>query len=249
VAISDRCYEEDNNSIYDNDERLSDELRSSLYSILDKNEGKLRRLKDVRTLIDCYKKTKEYKQQVEEQGIVPFIVNKTTEELLKQVEPYYIGSIVKNIEIQTRIKKDEDSVEVNSKIDFDATLKPYIEFTIEINKKESYSLKFTFQIETSAHVKKLRFTRNTQRGKSIHIEKFGIKIELFLIQILFSDLITRSSQLSLDKKMKLGSKSFDIHDLSLYAKHTGLNKEILCTKCNSINSTESNYCSRCGFKL
>ena len=42
-------------------------------------------------------------------------------------------------------------------------------------------MKFTFQIETSAHVKKLRFTRNDQRGKSIHIEKFGIKIELYTI--------------------------------------------------------------------
>jgi hypothetical protein len=84
---------------------------------------------------------------------------------------------------------------------------------------QSYLVKFTFKIETSAHVKKLRFTRNAHRGKSIHIERFGIKIELFLIQILFSDLITTSSHLSLDKKMKLGSKSFDIHDLSLYATH------------------------------
>ena len=69
-------------------------------------------------------------------------------------QTYYIDSIVRNIEIQTRIRKYEDSVEVNSKIDFDATLKPYVEFIIEINKKESYSVKFIFQIETSAHVKK-----------------------------------------------------------------------------------------------
>lgn len=250
MAISDRRYDEDNNSIYDIDERLSEELRSSLNSVLDKNEVKLRRLKDVKTLIDCYKRTKEYKQQVEEQGILSFIVNKTTDELLKQVEPYYIGSIIRNIEIQTRIKKDEGSIEVNSKIDIDATLKPYVEFIIEINKKESYSVKFTFQIETSAHVKKLRFTRNAQRGKLIHIEKFGIKIELYLIQILFSDLITTSSHLSLDKKMKLGSKSFDIHDLSLYASHVVPSKQgTLCPKCSTVNSPESKYCTNCSFNL
>lgn len=248
MAVSDRHYY--NNSIYDIDDRLSEELRSSLRSMLEKNEEKLRRLNDVKTLIDCYKKTRHYKQEVEEQGILTFMTNKIIEELLKQVEPYYLGSLVKNIEIQTRIKKDEGSVEVNSKIDFDASLKPYVEFIIEINKKESYSVKFTFQLETSAHVEKLSFTGNAQKRKSIHIEKFGIKIELFLIQILFSDMITTSSHFSLDKKMKLGSKSFDIHDLSLYANHVVPNKQgTLCPRCSTANSPESKYCANCSFSL
>jgi hypothetical protein len=216
VAISDRHY--DGNSLYNIDETLHEELKSSLSSILYKNEEKFRKLKDAKTLIDCYKKTREYNQQIEEQGILSFIVNKIIEELLKHVEPYYIGSIVRNIEIQTRIKKDEGTVEINAKIDFDASLKPYVEFTIEINKKESYSVKFTFQIETSTHMKKLRLTSNTEKGKSTHIEKIGIKIELFLLQIEFSDLMTSRSDISFSKKMKLGSKSFEIHDLSLYTK-------------------------------
>lgn len=216
MTISDRHY--DSNSIYNFDETLHEELKSSLSSILYKNEEKFRKLKDAKTLIDCYKKTKEYNQQIEEQGILSFIVNKIIEELLNHVEPYYIGSIVRNIEIQTHIKKDEGTVEINAKIDFDASLKPYVEFTIEINKKESYSVKFTFQIETIAHMKKLRFTTNTEKGKSIHIEKIGIKIELFLLQIEFSDLITYRSDISFSKKMKLGSKNFEIHDLSLYTK-------------------------------
>jgi hypothetical protein len=201
-------------------------------------------------LIDCYKKTKGYKQQVEEQGILSFIVNKTIEELLKQVEPYYIGSIVRNIEIQTRIKKEEGTVEVSSKIDFDASLKPYVEFTVEINKKESYKVKFTFQVETSAHMTKLRFTSNANEGKSIHIEKIGIKIELSLVQIEFLDLITSSSYISLNKKMKLGSKSFEIHDLSLYAQHSVLNKETtVCPRCGAINSPGWRYCPYCSYNL
>ena len=119
MAISDRHY--DGNSLYNIDETLHEELKSSLSSILYKNEQKFRKLKDAKTLIDCYKKTREYNQQIEEQGILSFIVNKIIEELLKHVEPYYIGSIVKNIEIQTRIKKDEGTVEINAKIDFDAS--------------------------------------------------------------------------------------------------------------------------------
>jgi hypothetical protein len=250
VALSDKHYNEDNNSIYDIDERLSEELSSSLSYLLEKNEEKFGKLRDVKTLIDCYKKTKEYKQQVEKQGILSFIVNKTIEELLKQVEPYYIGSIVRNIEIQTRIKKEQSTVEVNSKIDFNASLKPYVQFITEVNKKESYSVKFTFQIETSAHVKKLRFTSNADEGKSIHIERIGIKIQLSLLQVEFSDLITSSSHISFNKKMKLGSKSFEIHDLSLYRRQVASNKEsIVCPKCSTINSLGSKYCTNCSFSL
>ena len=225
MVVSGKHYEEDNNSIYDIDERLGTELRSVLSSILDKNEGKLRNLKDVKTLIDCYKKTNEYKQQVEEQGILSFLVNKTTEELLKQVEPYYINSIVRNIEIQTRIKKDQGTIEINSRIDFNIPLNQYVEFIIEVNKKESYSIKFTFQIEANALAKKLSITNNANKGKSIEIEKLGIEIEISLLQVEFLDLITSNSNISFNKKMKLGSKSFELHNLSLYTRNPLLEKQ------------------------
>ena len=214
MGLSDRHH--DNSSIYHTDARLSENLRSSMSSIFEKNEEKMRKQKDVKTLIDLYKTTRQYKQQVSEQGILSVIVNKIIQDLLEQIEPYYIGSIVKNIEIQTQIKKDEGSVEVNAKIDLNASLKPYVEFTIEIDGIESYRVRFTFQIETSAHVTKLKFTKNADQDKSIHIEKLGIQIDLFLLQIEFSELTKSSSDISLDKKMKLGSKGFEIHDLSLY---------------------------------
>ena len=67
-------------------------------------------------------------------------------------------------------------------------------------------------------MKKLRLTSNTEKGKSTHIEKIGIKIELFLLQIEFSDLMTSRSDISFSKKMKLGGKNFEIHNTSLYTK-------------------------------
>jgi hypothetical protein len=207
-------------STYRIDTRLDEELRSSLGSIFERNEEKLSKLKDVKTLIGCYKRTREYKRQADEQGILSFIINKIIEELLEQAQPYYVGSILKNIEIQTRIKKEDGTVEVSAKIDFDASLKPFVQFTIEIDKKESYAVRFTFQVDTSAHMTKLTFSRSADKGKSIHIEKTGIIIDLSLIQIEFLDLTASSSHISLNKKMKLGSKSFELHDLSLYAKNS-----------------------------
>jgi hypothetical protein len=215
VAISTRHH--DDNSIYHTDTQLSENLRSSMSSIFEENEGKLRKLKDVKTLMNLYKTTREYKQQVKEQGVLSLIINKITEELLEQIEPYYTSSIVKNVQIQTQFKEERGTVEVNSKIDLKASLKPYVEFTIEINGTKSFLVRFTFQIETSAHVTKLKFTKNVDEGKSIHIDKIGINIELFLLQIEFSDLDTSSSDISLEKSIKLGSKSFEIQDLSLYA--------------------------------
>lgn len=155
------------------------------------------------------------------------MILKIQEGLLRYLIPRHLPLLLVNyslnIEIQTQIKKEEQegssTAEVNSKVDFNASLKPYVEFTVEINKKEAFLVRFTFQIETSAHVKKLRFTSNTDKGKSVHIETIGIKIDLSFLQVEFSDLITSSSDISVNRKMKLGSKSFEIHDLSLYARH------------------------------
>jgi hypothetical protein len=52
-------------------------------------------------------------------------------------------------------------------------------------------------------------------GRSVNIEKLGMKIELSLLQIEFSDLISSGSQISLNKKIKLGNKSLEIHDITL----------------------------------
>ena len=181
------------------------------------NGEELRKLKDVKTIVGCYKKTREYKQQADEHGILTVIVIKMIEELLKQVEPYYASSIVKTIGIETRFKKEQDgrAVEVNSTINFGAPLKPYVEFIVEINKKESYSVKFTFQIETSANITKLRLSNSVEKGRMVSIEKLGMKIDLSLLLIEFSDLISSGSQISLNKKIKLGSNSLEVHDISL----------------------------------
>ena len=56
------------NSIYNVDENISHKLGSSIGYIFEKNEGKLRKQKDVRILEDYDKNTREYNQQVQEQG-------------------------------------------------------------------------------------------------------------------------------------------------------------------------------------
>jgi hypothetical protein len=209
---------ENSSSIYDIDVRLKGELRSSLRYILGNNEEKLRKLKDMNTMINLCKTARDYEQQIKEDGVFSTIINKMTDELLAQLKPYYIGSIVENIEIQTRVKRHEGTVELNSKIDLKATLNPYVEFIVEINGTRTYSIRFTFQIKTSGHLRKLTLSKNSEKGKSIHIEKLGIEIELFLVQITFSNLLTLSSDISFDKRTKLGSKSFDIRDVMLYSK-------------------------------
>jgi hypothetical protein len=248
VSISNR--HQANASVYDIDERLGRELRSCLKAMLEDDEEKLRKLKDVKTLINFYKEARKYKQQVAEEGVLSPIVNKIIEQLVAQVKSQYIGSIVENIEIQTRIKREEGTVELNSKVDLKALLKPSLEFIIEINEKDSYSIRFTFEIKTKGYVRKLTFTKNPEKGKSIHIEKLGMEIELSLLQIKFSDLLTLSSDISFNKKMKLGSKRFEIQNVSLYLKRTVVNKqENVCSKCDTVNSYGARFCANCSLSL
>jgi hypothetical protein len=247
VAISGRHYD-NNNSTYDIDAKLSENLRSFLASSFEEESESLKKLKDVKTLGDFYKKTREYGQQ-DRYGILSIMVNKIIQELLKQVEPYYIGPIVKKVDAETRFKK-EDVVEVNSNINFGAPLNPFVEFTIEINGKESYSVKFTFQIDTSANMTNLRIIRNADRINSIDIERLDVTMKLYLLQIEFSDKISGWSDLSLNRQMLLGSKSFEINNLSLYAKSSDNNKNtIACPKCNTLNSIESKFCIHCSSNL
>jgi hypothetical protein len=250
MAISGRYYNDNNNnSIYDIDAKLNENLRSFLTSSFEEEGGSLRKLKDVKTLGDFYKKTREYGQQ-DRYGILSTIVNKIIQELLDQVEPYFIGPIIKKVDVETRFKK-EGVVEVNSNIDFGAPLNLFAEFVVEVNGKESYSVKFTFQIDTSANMTNLRIISNAHSIDSIDIEALGVTIKLYLLQIEFSDKISGWSEFSLNKQMKLGEKSFAIHNLSLYAESSD-NKnsdEIACSKCNTINSPGSTICISCSSNL
>ena len=217
MAVSYKHHDE--RAAHNIDAKLNEILGWFLSSAFKENGEELRELKDVKTLVGCYKNTREYKEQAEEHGIPTVIVNRMIEELLKQLQPYYTSTIVNSIGIGIQFKKEEEkghAVEVNSNVSFGAPIKPYVEFIVEINKKESYSVKFTFQIESSATITKLRLSSDAERRKSANIEKLGIKIELSLLEIAFSDLISSSSQISLNKKIKLGSKDLEIHDIFLY---------------------------------
>jgi hypothetical protein len=250
VAISGRNYNDNNNPTYDIDAKIGEKLTSFLSSSFEEKSESLRKLKDVKTLGDFYQKTRGYGQQ-DRYGILSIIVGKIIQELLKQVEPYFIGPIVKNVDIETRFKK-EGVVEVNSNINFGSPLNPFVEFTIEIDEQESYSVKFTFQLETSANMTNLRIIRNADGIKSIDIETLDVTLKLFLIQIEFSDKISHWSDFSLNRQMPLGSKSFKLNNLSLYARSSDNNTNkntIACPKCHTINPHGSNTCIRCFSKL
>lgn len=151
MSISSRYH--DSASVYDLDERLSEESGSCLKSISKDNARKLRKLKEVKTLINFYTEARDYKKKIEDEGILSPILNKIIEQLLDQVKSQYIGSIIEKIEIQTHIRRKEEYVELNSNIDLKPLLKPYLQFTIEINEIESYSIRFTFQSKTTRYVK------------------------------------------------------------------------------------------------
>jgi hypothetical protein len=72
---------------------------------------------------------------------------------------------------------------------------------------------------------KLTFTKkNADRGKSIRINKLGIKIEVCLVQKNSLIWLDKKANISLDKEIRLGSKSFELEDLLLYTESGKDNK-------------------------
>jgi hypothetical protein len=139
------------------------------YALAEKE--KMQKLKEVKTIANWYKEKKEYKED-NERIVTSLVVNKIIQELLKYAQPYYVNCIIKKINIATQLK--EGAVESNFDIGF-IPIKIYVEFDKLVNGTKGSSAKFTFQLDTSTYITKLKI-HSSYEGKSIDIEKVGIKL-------------------------------------------------------------------------
>jgi ribosomal protein L40E len=222
-------------------------------------------LNDINTIAQWHKEKKEERKE-ERNIILSTVLNKMVEELLKQVQPCYTACLVQNIGIKTQF--NEGAIEADFQIGF-IPIKPYVEFVKLLNKVKVSSIKFTFQLDTSTHIEKLKIILSSNhQSKSIHIEKMGIALELSLLEIKVSSLQLPMPSISLDQKIKLGDKKFELKDLSYQFKQppatdrvevqnsivsgeniNSRNSDIVCEQCGSRNSFQSKFCNNCGSKL
>jgi hypothetical protein len=202
---------------YGND-KLRQELRSFFSSAIGGNE-KLNQLEGIKTTADWYKQQKDFREKLNQENgnrgavILSTIGNKMTEILLDKVHPYYTNSIVKAIGIKTQYR--QGSVETNFEIGYVA-MKPYVEYIKYYHQQQVASVKFVFQLDTNTAIEKLKIPANNKQGnKSIDIEKIGIGLKLYLIQVKISSSHMPLPFISFNGQLKLAEKEFEIRDISL----------------------------------
>jgi ribosomal protein L40E len=246
----------------DTDSKLREKLEWFFGDAL-KNQ-KLIQLQDIKTIAGWHKGKKEEKKE-ERNIILSTVLNKMVQELLKQVQPAYTAFLLQNIGIKTQFK--EGAIEADFEIGF-IPIKPYVEFLKVVNKVKVSSVKFTFQLDTSTYIEKLKIIPSSNHQvKSVHIEKMGIALELSLLEIKVSSLQLPMPSISLDQKIKLGEKKFELKDLSYQFKQppatdrvevqnsivagetNSRNSYIVCEQCGNRNSFQSKFCNNCGSKL
>ena len=160
----------------------------------------------VKTVISWYKERSQYNGEKSDDNhfLVSTLVNKTIEKLLEKAEPYYEGTIIKQMGIKTQFKNG--TVETDFNIGF-IPIEPYVVFDKIVDGKKMYSIKFQFRLNTNTYIEKFRIENHDGR-KSIKIEKMGINLELFLQSVQYNGF-------SIDTSLKLKGKEADITDISL----------------------------------
>jgi ribosomal protein L40E len=226
----------------------------------------------VKTISNWYKDIKEHKAERQEDGdnkhaILSLISNKTITELVKHVEPYYKDTIIQNIGIDTHFI--QDGSKMNCNIDF-ISIKPNVKFVKKVNEEETASATFRFQLDSSIHIKKLQIHTNslTTAGKSIDIEKLGVKLELKLLQATISSMQMSMPITCLKKPVKLLSREFEIKNVSFHLRRSSNDKKeigvlnslgsftqqksqisIICQRCGARNQSSFNFCNICGSSI
>jgi hypothetical protein len=198
------------------DDRLRERLRQSLNSVFNESE-EFHNLQGLNTIVDWYREKEDSK---DEEGtwnkhvIVSTVVNKTTDELIKHLEPFYKDTIISNIGMKTQFKQGATEISLN--IEF-ISIKPFVKFVKQIDGRESSSVRLLFQLDTSIYLDKLRI-QNSNKGKSISIEKLSIELKLSLLQVNISG--TFGFPVILVHPVKLGSRRFEINEFVLFSRQS-----------------------------
>lgn len=253
----------------DIDGKLQEKLRWALSFAFHGNKA-FEQCKEVKNVSNWYKEVKEYKAERQEDGdnkhaVISLISNKTINELIKHVEPYYKDSIFQSIGINAHFR--EGGAKMNCSVKF-ASIKPFVKFVKQVNGQETISVTFRFQLDSNVYINKLQIHTNsaTLAGKSIDIDKLGVELELTLLHVTMSSIQTPVT--SVDKHIKLVSKKFEIKNISFDLGRSLNDKShlrsldslgniaqqkvpvsIICQKCGNQNQSGFNFCNSCGTSI
>jgi Double zinc ribbon len=253
----------------DIDGKLQEKLRWALSFAFHGNKA-FEQCKEVKNVSNWYKEVKEYKAERQEDGdnkhaVISLISNKTINELIKHVEPYYKDSIIQSIGIDTHFR--EGGAKMNCSVKF-ASIKPFVKFVKQVNGQETISVTFRFQLDSNVYINKLQIHTNSAivAGKSIDIDKLGVELELTLLHVTMSSIQT--PVISVDKHIKLVSKKFEIKNISFDLGRSLNDKShlrsldslgniaqqkvpvsIICQKCGNQNQSGFNFCNSCGTSI
>jgi hypothetical protein len=142
-------------------------------------------------------------------------MNKIIGKLMEYTKPFFTDSIVKRVGVETQFR--EGTVKTDFEIRF-TPIKPYVEFVKRLDGNKVSSTKFVFRLDVNTYIKKLRIVglHGGIKGdvRSIDIEKMGVQIDMYLEQTVAAATMPLLNYLN--NPIKLGSKKFEIKNLSFH---------------------------------
>ena len=154
------------NFTLEQDDRLSECLRESFNSALSENK-EFSGLQGLNNIVDWYREAKVDK---DEEGawnkhvVLSTIANKTTQELVNHLEPFYKNTIIENVGIRTQFKDGATESNINVEL---ISVKPFVKFVKRVDRQLSSSVKLLFQLNTSMY---LDSNKQSRKCKSRNIQ-------------------------------------------------------------------------------
>jgi hypothetical protein len=199
--------------------RLSEELLEFVMGSFDEGK-KIKSLKGVKFIGDLYKEAKKANNEegeYSEDAVLSKVADKISEELVKQLEPFYKDTIIKHIDFRTQFR--EGAPVSSFRTEF-ISIKPFVRFVkrIGLERRELASVKFVFELNTAIYVEEFTI-RNKAGIKSIEISKLGVEAKLSLLQVTIEATLG-IPDISWDKRIKLANKKFEIRNFVLFSRQS-----------------------------
>lgn len=234
------------NYYVDLNEKLKDFIKEGL------TNSEFYGLQNLKSLEEWYNEKKNKKKET-----ILNIVDRMSNEIVNQVVPPYISSLIKKIEIKSQLKQITlNDIEIGL---IDTDIHPYIEFIKLFNSIKTASTKFKFHFNMVTYIKKIKIKAiNTEL--LLDIEKMGIEIKFSLvgIEVRFQDISLPLN--SLKEPITIANSKIEIKNLSFPFSKTNVQRNYgkdsivkqiknICRNCQNNNPFGSNFCNKCGSEL
>ena len=157
-------------------------------------------LEGIQELTSWYQKIEKNK---DDYRILEKILENTANEIMKYLPQEYASTCIENIKINSKDKKQNVKFDMSFQLE---SIKPYVEFAVNVNKIRKKTGRVIFEINSSVTIKDIEITLEREKQSKISLGLVLGTIQISIVEVPF---------MKINEPIEIGTKDIEI-DLSEY---------------------------------